>query len=274
MSKKDYAVEIQRLVSLIESKDESVQLYDVDSKRKSSSVWQHVERIYENDERTDFVRCNSCLKIFVNSKTSGTSTLNHHINSCLNKIETDGGATTDGGELDPNKPRKSKRKRKRRVIIPDDESDFSDGDSKFSNMFKSNNSRGSGTATRREAINMFTELVENLGGSSSKTFREKKSFASYTDDDFAREERELNIRERRVRIRQAEAQTEMFRAQEEFYDTMRVQIPTLLEPIAQAAQVFVSNQAPSSSSTGENSNERGEPIVARILTCQLNGNDQ
>ena len=92
-------------------------------------------------------------------------------------------------------------------------------------------------AEKGDALNLFTDFLESIG-MDSRVVRNKKPICDYTDEDYEKEERALSLKEKRARLRQIEAKTEMLKAQQNFYDDMRDQIPLILEPLARIPPMF------------------------------------
>jgi len=153
--------------------------------------------------------------------------------------QTEGGSGDDGNMTDSRKlpARKSARKRKASTKLMNgglyDSSDDEFGGAKRSKANKS------------EALSFLSEFLDNINGSRAGPTRIRKKFSDYTDDDWKLEERELSIRERRAKIRHLEMETKMFETQEDYYNkksSLEERQIQLLEPISQAAQMFLSQQ--------------------------------
>ena len=171
---------------------------------------------------------------------------------------------TENKEAPKTPGRTTGRKRKPSAKAMTDMSDLSDDD-----MFNDEPKRSKpkvSNSRKNETVKLFTDFLEDLGMNAS-TLRSKKKFHEYTEDDWKKEERELAVREARSRIRMVDAQTDMMRAKEQYYQQMPqimeplARLPELLEPISRFAQVMMGQNCATTVVTTEPHHEPAYTIV-------------
>ena len=170
---------------------------------------------------------------------------------------TEGGSGDDGMLTDSQiKSESGGRKSKRRRKTPSkfaNSGTFDSSDEEFGASLRGN----SRYSNKHEALSFFSNFIDNISGG----VRQKKKFADYSEDEWKQEERELNIRERRARIRHLESQSKMFEAKEYYLSRkphLKEKQIQLLEPISQAAQMFLSQQAVNQLSAAVNASDTSE----------------
>ena len=185
-----------------------------------AEVWKHwTTKKASSNKKDDIVECKYCSKTYIKRNFR----CRKHLVDC-NEAPSDIKERFKNTIFDPiPRPRESTSKRtKRKKKGSDSESEISDDEDSKQTPKRDYTRQKSPRNNQKndDALGLFSDFLEGLGMGDAVNAR-KKTYATYSEDDWKREERELGIRERRARINHWNSQTHYYNQLAPFIEEMR-----------------------------------------------------